>query len=278
MNELLQKGAIQRIPFIRDGFYSRLHVSCTQKERIYAYDDRPKLFEQVRGKRAFPDGKHVAFTRRFYDKYRFKRCLPFCVRARDFPKIPSLSLRGNMLPVQGSSIRPVFSPQNIYQSSKTCCRIPEEEGHSSPYTPGCNSGGSCEKYSAGSESPSIPRFYSKPQEIITDSNTSDSLPGFPNRLNVNDAISPGRKNRQNSRLMSPFARFSKYHIAKPSKPNRSVRVLEISHLASSTSLPSLATRSDKGPKNEPGVLRRLDCTECQSRTRLVVETHSQCKR
>ena len=78
---------------------------------------------------------------------------------------------------------------------------------------------------------------------------------------MNDAISPGRKNRQNSRLLSPSARFSKYHTVKLSKFNRSVRVLETSHLASSTS-------------------RCLDCpvTECQSRACLVVETHRQCKR
>ena len=279
----------------KDPFYQRRFlqppVSCTQKGRIYASGDRPKFFEQVHCKRAFPDGKpqlpkDVAFTRGFYDKYRFKRCLPFCARARDFPKVPSLHLEGNLLPVQSSSIRPVFSPQNFYESSKTCCCIPEKEGHSSPYIPGrlssfgCNSGRSCEKYSIGSESPSVSWFYNKPQEIITNSNTSDNLPGFPNRLNVHDAIPPGRKNRQNSRLLSPSARFSKYHIAKPSKFNRSVRVLETSHLVSSTSLSSLAIRPDKGPTNEPGVLRRLDCpvTECQSRTCLVVETHPQFKR
>jgi len=78
----------------------------------------------------------------------------------------------------------------------------------------------------------------------------------------------------------PAVRFSKYQIAKPSKFNRPVRVFETSHLASSTTLSSLAVRSDKRPTNEPGVLRRFDCpvTECQSRTCLVVETHPQCKR
>ena len=178
------------------------------------------------------------------------------------------------------------APQDFYESSKTCCRIPEEQGHSSHYLPerlssfGCHNGGSCEKYSAGSDSPSVARFYNKPQEIFTDSNTSDNLPGFPNRLSVHDDITPGRKKRQNSRLLSPTARFSKYQIAKPSKFNRPVRVLETSHLASSTTLSSLAVRSDKRPINEPGVLRRFDCTvtECQSRTCLVVETHPQCKR
>ena len=44
---------------------------------------------------------------------------------------------------------------------------------------------------------------------------------------------------------------------KPSKFNRSVRVLENSHLASSTSLSSLTIRPDKGPTNEPGVLIAL---------------------
>ena len=266
-------------------------VSCTQKGRIYASGDRLKFFKQVHCKRAFPDGepqlpKDVAFTRGFYDKYRFKRRLPFCSGSRVFPKVPSLHLEGNMLPVQSSSIRPLFGPQNFYESFKTCCRIPEEEGHSSPYIPGrlssfgCNSGGSCGEYSAGSDSASVPRFYNKSQEIVTGSNTSDNLSWFPSRLNVHDDIAPGRQGQQNSRLLSPSARFSKYHIAKPSKFSRPIRVFETSHMASSTSLSSLTVRSDKGPTNEPGVLRRCDCpvTERQSRTCLVVETHPQCKR
>ena len=97
---------------------------------------------------------------------------------------------------------------------------------------------------------------------------------------MHDDITPGRKGQQNSRLMSPSARFSKYHIAKPSKLTRPVRVFETSHLASSTSLSSLTVRSDKGPTNEPGVFRRFDCpiTECQSRTCLVFETQPRCKR
>ena len=103
----------------KDPFYQRRFLqppfSCTQKGRIYASGDRPKFFEQVHCKRAFPDGKpqlpkDVAFTTRFYDKYRFKRCLPSCACARDFPKVPSPHLEGNLLPVQSSSIRPVFSP------------------------------------------------------------------------------------------------------------------------------------------------------------------------
>ena len=140
----------------------------------------------------------------------------------------------------------------------------------------CNSGGSCKQHSAGSDSPSVPRFYNKPQEVITDSNTSHNLSGFPNRLNVHDDIPPGRKGQQNSRLLSPSARFSKYHIAKPSKFIRHVRVLETSHLACSTTFPSLTVGYDKGPANEPGVLRRLDCpvTKCQSRACLVVDTPS----
>ena len=266
-------------------------VSCTQKGRIYASGDRPKFFEQVYCKRALPDGKLqlpkvVAFTRRFYDKYRFKRCLSFRPGSRVFSKVPSVHLEGNVLPVQSSPIRPLFGPQNFYESFKTGCRIPEEKGHSSPYIPGrlssfgCNSGGSCKEYSAGSDAPSVPRFYNKPQEIITDPNTSDNLSGFPNRLSVHEDITSGRKGQQNSGLLSPSARFSKYHVAKPSKFTRPVGVFETSHLASPTTLSSLAVRSDKGPTNEPEVLRRFDCpvTGCQSRTCLVAGTHPQCQR
>ena len=118
------------------------------------------------------------------------------------------------------------------------------------------------------------------KSFITDSNTSDNLSWFSNRLDVHDDITPNRKGQQNSILLSPSARFSKYDIAKPSKLNGPVRVFETSQLVISTSLSSLTVRPDKGPTNEPGVLRRFDCpvTECQSRTCLVVERHPQCKR
>ena len=118
------------------------------------------------------------------------------------------------------------------------------------------------------------------KSFITDSNTSDNLSWFSNRLDVHDDITPNRKGQQHSILLSPSARFSKYDIAKPSKLNGPVRVFEASQLVISTSLSSLTVRPDKGPTNEPGVLRRFDCpvTECQSRTCLVVERHPQCKR
>ena len=171
-----------------------------------------------------------------------------------------------MLPVQSSSIRPVFSPQKFCERSKTCCcaATVEEAVFNTQLVV--------------SLLQSLGFTDNKPQEVITDFNTSDNLPGFPNRLNVHDAL-PVEKNRQNSRLLSLFARFSRYDIAKPGKFNRSVRVLETWHLPSSTSPWSLTIRPDKGPTNEPVFLRRLDypVTECQSRNGLVVETHPQFK-
>jgi len=112
-----------------------------------------------------------------------------------------------------------------------------------------------------------------PTEVIT-------FPGFQIDSMCMMISLPEEKGQQNSRLLLPVARFSKYQIAKPSKFNRPVRVLETSHLASSTTLSSLAVRSDKRPTNEPGVLQRFDCpvTECQSKTCVVVETHPQSKR
>ena len=92
------------------------------------------------------------------------------------------------------------------------------------------------------------------KSFITDSNTSDNLSWFSNRLDVHDDITPNRKGQQNSILLSPSARFSKYHSAKPSKLNGPVRVFETSQLVISTSLSSLTVRPDKRPTNEPGVL------------------------
>ena len=103
--------------FTRYDFYSRL----------FLVPKNGRSMPPVIDLRAFPDGKShlskdVAFTRRVYDK--FKRLLPFCPGSQVFPKVPLLHLEGNMLPVQSSSIRPLFGPQNFYESFKTCCRIP----------------------------------------------------------------------------------------------------------------------------------------------------------
>ena len=72
--------------------------------------------------RAFPDGrprlsKDVAFTRRFYDKYIDSKDAYLSVPVhKSSPKVPSLHLEGNMLPVQSSSIRPLFGPQNVLRN------------------------------------------------------------------------------------------------------------------------------------------------------------------
>lgn len=68
---VIAKRGHTKNPFYQGRF---LHppVSRTQKGRICASGDRPKFFEQVYCKRAFPDGKPQlpkdVFTRRFYDK------------------------------------------------------------------------------------------------------------------------------------------------------------------------------------------------------------------
>ena len=69
--------------------------------------------------RAFPDGrpqlsKDVAFTRRFYDKYIDSKDVYLSVPVhKSSLKVPSLHLEGNMLPVQSSSIQPLFGPQKF---------------------------------------------------------------------------------------------------------------------------------------------------------------------
>ena len=129
--------------------------------------------------RAFPDGrpqlsKDVAFTRRFYDKYiDSKDAYTFLSRFTSLPqKFLRFIWKGTCYQFKALPFGLCSAPRMFYEIFKTCCRIPEEEGHLSPYIPGrlssfgCNSGGSFEEYSAGNDSPSVPRFYNKPQEIV----------------------------------------------------------------------------------------------------------------
>ena len=68
--------------------------------------------------RAFPmenlGCQDVAFTRRFYGKYIDLKDAYLSVPVhKSSLKVPLLRLKGNMVPVQSSSIRPLFGPQNF---------------------------------------------------------------------------------------------------------------------------------------------------------------------
>ena len=266
-------------------------VSCPQKGWTYASGDRPECSKQVHCKRSFPDGKSkllkdVAFARGFYDKYRFKRRIPVSCCSRTFTKVPQFYLGGEMLPIQSSPIRPVLCSEDIYQTVKTGCGLPKKEGHSSTHISerfpsfGSNEGRGYQKYSNVSNTPPVPRFYSKPQKILSYSNTNDYLPGFQHRFKVNDDCTPSNKGPEISGMLPEADSFPNCHTAKCSKSDRSSGILSTSHLAYPSSFSALADGSDKGSADEPRMLRLSDnpFTGCPEGTRLVAGKHSQCKR
>ena len=151
--------------------------------------DRSELSKHVHYKRTFPDRKsklhkNVAFTTRFYDKYRSKRCLPLGSCSRVVTRVSSFCLAGKVFSVQSSPIRPVFGPQNIHEITETHCSLSMKEIHASADIPGRfssvgrNKRGSYQKYSAFNRSPSLPWFYNKRQKILSTSNTGNHVPGF----------------------------------------------------------------------------------------------------
>ena len=56
VNKLIQKGAIKKIPFSKDGFLQP-PVSCAQEGRSNTSCDRFEFSKQVHYKPTFPDGK-----------------------------------------------------------------------------------------------------------------------------------------------------------------------------------------------------------------------------
>ena len=268
----------------------QLTVSCPKKGWTSASGDRPECSKQVHYKRSFPDGKSkfskdVALTRGLYDKYRLKRRIPFSCCSRKFTKVPQFYMGREVLPIQSSPIRPVFGSEDIHETVKTGCCLPKKERHPSAYlsgrfsSPGSNKGRSNQKYSNVSSTPPVPRFHSKPQGILTNSNANDYLPGFQHRFKVIDNCTSSSKGPEDYGMLPEPDNFTNSHIAKRSKPDRPSGVLSASHLAFSPSFSPLADGSDGGPTDESGMLRLTDSpfTGLQERTRLVAGKYSQCK-
>ena len=116
VNELLQKGAIQETPYTRDSFYSRLFLVPKKEGSMCPVIDLSSLNKFIVNKHFQMENLSCLKTLLLpgdFMTYRFKRRLSFCPGSQVFPKVPSLHLEGNMLPVQSSSIRPLFGPQNF---------------------------------------------------------------------------------------------------------------------------------------------------------------------
>ena len=265
-------------------------VSCPKKGWTSASGDRPECSKQVHYKRSFPDGKSkfskdIAFTRGLYDKYRLKRHIPFSCCSRKFTKVPQFYMGREVLPIQSSPIRPVFCSEDIHETVKTGCCLPKKERHPSAYlsgqfsSSGSNKGRSNQKYSNVSSTPPVPRFHSKPQEILTNSNINDYLPGFQHRFKVIDNCTSSNKGPEDYGMLPEPDNSTNSHIAKRSKPDRPFGILSASHLAFSPSFLPLADGSDRGPTDESGMLRLMDSpfTGLQERTRLVAGKYSQYK-
>ena len=120
VKELLQKGAIQKTPFTRDGFYSHPFLLPKKGGSMRPVIDLSSLNKFMVNEH-FQIENLSCLKTLLIDKYRLKRCLPFCFCSRVFLKVSSLHLEGHMLPVESLTIRTMSSPQDFYESFKTCC-------------------------------------------------------------------------------------------------------------------------------------------------------------
>jgi len=145
---------------------------------------------------------------------------------------------------------------------------------------GCNNGGSCEKYSAGSDSLQSLGFTINVNKSLLIPTQVITFLGFRDRLNMHDDITPSRKGQQHS------------HCCRSLLLSQSIKLRHLASLMGllETSRPAIwraplhfrHLQSDliRGLQMNQESLRRFGCpvTECQCRTCLVVETNPQCKR
>ena len=269
VNELLQKGAIERTPFSRDGFYSHLFLVPKKDGPM-----RPVI--------------DLSYLNKFILNEHFQMENLSCLK--------TLRLKGDFM--TNIDLKDAYLSVPVHQSSQKFLRFIWED---TCYQFKALPFGLC-------SAPRIFTKLMKPiaaflrrksirvliylddflllaatrEEAVKNTHLLITLlqSGFQNRLNVYDAVTPSRKDQQNPRLCSPSTSSSKDHSTKPSKLNWFTRGLSASHLASTTPFPPPAMRPHMGPTNEPRVLLRpnYSVNKCQRRTRLVVGKHPQYKR
>lgn len=264
---------------------------CGPKERGFTSAcDRPQCPQQVCIEPSFPDGKHSLFknsivTRRLYDKYRSKRRLPFCRNRPSVPKVPPIHVECHDLPIQSSTVRPMFGPEDIYKTNETSGSLSKKESYTPDSIPGRFSHlravdeGVLRQHSNISHPSSIPRIHSQLREILSHPISGDHISGIRSELGKNDALATSRENPEDNRvLLSPKTKTCS--VASISEADGTIRVGPSCNLASTALLPSPPTRPYKGLTNQQSLLRQhhIPEREFQSRIGLVDCQHPQGQR
>ena len=113
------------------------------------------------------------------------------------------------LPVQSSTIRPLFGPEDIHQVNETRCSLPQKESHSHDNIlgrypdPGSVNKGVLREHSDSSRPPSVPGFHNQLREIYSQPLTGNYIPGVRRQLRENVTFSPSRESSEDHRVLSP---------------------------------------------------------------------------
>ena len=115
IQKLLEKGALCRVPFTADSFYSRLFLVPKKRGSMRPVIDLSALNQFIENPH-FQSGtslkhKNSTKTRSFHDQTRSKGCISVSGSSSRLPKVSSLRLEKSDLSIQGSPLRSEHSPR-----------------------------------------------------------------------------------------------------------------------------------------------------------------------
>ena len=154
--------------------------------------------------------------RRLFNKSGFKRCVLESRSSSRRQKIPSISPRRKILPVQKDAFRPVYSSTNIHENNASSHSTTERTGYSLSNLPRRHSsictkrGGIRKNHKDNNSAFGKTRIPHQFQEISNNTDKKNRISGHGNRFANDDSENPFRKNKEDKSRNQENTESNKY--------------------------------------------------------------------
>ena len=117
-----KRGLFARCP--KQRMLLQSFIFSPQKRRGHAPSDRPQLPQSIHRQHALSNGAPISHkisfeNRSLHDQTRLERCLPFGTDSPGLPKISTVHLERQNLPVPSAPLRVEHSPPSVHAVAKT---------------------------------------------------------------------------------------------------------------------------------------------------------------
>ena len=248
------------------GYLLQSFIFSPQKRRGHATSDRHQLPQSVHRQHTLSNGApinhKISFENRsLHDQTRLERCLPFGTDSPGLPKISTVHLERQNLPVPSAPLRVEHSPSSVHTVAKTSsslstgtwsspCDLSRRHSH---YRILC--GGDTPVHRNDYVSPRILRVHHQQREVHLHPNSDNYLSGIHNQLDHHATNSTSGQSEECALTLSSNAFQAKSVTPLYCSNLGPARVISASHMASSSSYAQATGATDTGTTKFPTKLQ-----------------------